>query len=193
MNHDNLTNRKPAWNKDKLIGQRLPLRIEQVWAIRVRLELSHKISDLALFNLAIDSMLRGCDLVGLLVRDVCHGEDIQSRVQIMQKKTKKPVQFEITPKTKKVFRSWIDHAGLTFDDYLFKSRHHQSPHLSTRQYSRIVDAWVSSIGLDKVVYGTHSMRRTKASIIYKETKNLRAIQILLGHSKIESTVRYYVQ
>jgi len=193
MNYQNIPSSENNLSKGRMIGQRRPLRVEQVWAIRVRLELNENIRDLALFNMAIDSMLRGCDLVRLLVRDISHGEEIQSRAKIIQKKTGKPVQFEITKKTRVAVKNWIEYAELTFDDYLFQSRQRNSIHLSTRQYARIVDAWVMSIGLDKVVYGTHSMRRTKASIIYRETKNLRAIQILLGHSKLESTVRYYDQ
>ncbi|KZY34548.1 integrase [Oleiphilus sp. HI0078] len=148
------------------------------------------IRDLALFNLAIDSMLRSCDLVRLSVSDISHGDGIQSRAQIIQKKTKTPVQFEITAKTKTTLNKLIEIQHLGFNDFLFQSRCKKSEHLSTRQYARIVDSWVSSIGLDKAAYGTHSMRRTKASIIYRETKNLRAIQILLGHSKIDSTIRY---
>jgi integrase len=190
MNNQNSNNFETITAGVKRIGQRRPLRLEQVWAIRVRLELSGNIKELALFNMAIDSMLRACDLVKLLVRDICHGDEIQSRAQVIQKKTHKPVQFEITQKTRNAVKNLIDQEGLTFDDYLFKSRQRNSIHLSTRQYLRIVDAWVTSIGLDKVVYGTHSMRRTKASIMYKETKNLRAIQILLGHTKIDTTVRY---
>ena len=173
-----------------LVGQKLPLKIEQVWSIRVRLELAKSIRDLALFNLAIDSMLRSCDLVRLLVSDISHGDGIQSRAQIIQKKTKTPVQFEITAKTKTTLNKLIEIQHLGFNDFLFQSRCKKSEHLSTRQYARIVDSWVSSIGLDKAAYGTHSMRRTKASIIYRETKNLRAIQILLGYSKIDSTIRY---
>jgi len=85
---------------------------------------------------------------------------------------------------------WIKLAQLGANDFLFRSREHDSPHLSTRQYVRIVHDWVSSIGLDTTAYGTHTMRRTKASLIYKRTKNIRAVQILLGHTKLESTVRY---
>jgi len=173
-----------------IMGQKLPLKLDQVWAIRIRLEIQKNFRDLALFNVAIDSMLRSCDLVSLLVRDICRGEDVVSRAQIVQKKTGKPVQFEITKKTRRSIEEWMRFSQLSFDDYLFKSRHSDSPHLSTRQYHRIVDAWVTSIGLDKALYGTHSLRRTKASIIYRETKNIRAVQILLGHTKLESTVRY---
>jgi len=173
-----------------IVGQKLPLKFDQIWAIRVRLELQHKLRDLSLFNMAIDSMLRSCDLVRLTVRDIYRGDELVSRAQVIQKKTGKPVQFEITKKTKVAVQNWKDFAHLSFDDYLFKSRQRNSKHLSTRQYARIVDKWVTSIGLDKALYGTHSLRRTKASIIYRESKNIRAVQILLGHTKIESTVRY---
>jgi site-specific recombinase XerC len=181
---------KEPWNKNKLIGQKLPLKLQQIWSIRIRLELSNKIRDLALFNLAIDSKLRGCDLVALRVRDVCHGNIIQSRAIVVQKKTQQPVQFEITANTRKSISELIATQNLSPNDYLFKSRAKPSDHISTRQYGRIVDNWVDSIGLDKTQYGTHTMRRTKPSLIYKKTKNLRACQLLLGHRKLESTVRY---
>lgn len=150
----------------------------------------HEVRDLALFNLAIDSKLRACDLVKLRVRDISHGGQISSRAIVMQQKTKRPVQFEITESTRKAVRVWIDQAKLKAEDSLFPSRLHDSAHLSTRQYARIVHKWVSSIGLDDSAYGTHTMRRTKASLIYRRTKNLRAVQLLLVHTKLESTVRY---
>ncbi|KZZ39525.1 tyrosine-type recombinase/integrase, partial [Oleiphilus sp. HI0117] len=156
----------------------------------IRLELSHKRRDLALFNLAIDTMLRGCDLVKLKVRDVYRGDDVLSRSTIIQQKTKQPVQFEITQKSKASILDWMRHANLSFDDYLFKSRCRKSKHITTRQYARIVEGWVRGLGLDRVAYGTHSLRRTKSTIIYRETKNLRAVQILLGHRKMDSTVKY---
>ncbi len=148
------------------------------------------IRDLALFNLAIDSKLRGCDLVKLRVSDISHGGRIQSRAQVVQQKTNRPVQFEITEQTRDAVEAWISSADLKALDYLFPSRLNNSPHLSTRQYARIVEHWVTIIGLDASNYGTHSLRRTKASIIYKQTKNIRAVQLLLGHSKLESTIRY---
>ncbi len=182
-------NRTP-WNKSKLVGQKPPLKLKEVWAIRIRLQLAGRLRDLALFNLAIDSKLRGCDLVSLRVSDVDHGGNIASRAIVMQQKTQRPVQFEITEQTRESIGAWRDSAHLTRDQYLFPSRMHDSPHLSTRQYSRLVGAWVSQIGLDPSVYGTHSLRRTKATLIYRRTKNLRAVQLLLGHTKLESTVRY---
>jgi integrase len=108
----------------------------------------------------------------------------------MQQKTQRPVQFEITEQTREAVAKWIEWAGLKPENFLFPSRLRESPHLSTRQYARIVERWVREIGLDPAAYGTHSLRRTKASPIYRRTKNLRAVQLLLGHTKLESTVRY---
>jgi integrase len=178
------------WNKGKLLGQKPPLKLKEIWAIRIRLQLDHRTRELALFNLAIDSKLRGCDLVALRVHDVVQGSHVASRAIVMQKKTQRPVQFEITEQTRDVVAAWIAAAHLKPEQFLFPSRVSASPHLSTRQYSRIVGSWVNSIGLDAAAYGTHSMRRTKATMIYRRTRNLRAVQLLLGHTKLESTVRY---
>ena len=178
------------WNKGKLVGQKPPLKLKEIWAIRIRLEIANNTRDLALFNLAIDSKLRSCDLVKLRVLDIAHGGTVATRAMIMQQKTKQPVQFEISEQTRDSIAKWIEEANLSSEDYLFKSRFKESPHISTRQYARIVEQWVAQIGLDPAAYGTHSMRRTKASLIYRRTKNLRAVQLLLGHKKLESTVRY---
>lgn len=178
------------WNKGKLTGQKAPLRLNEIYAIRVRLQLSRRTRDLALFNLAIDSKLRACDLLNLRVMDVMHGSQLASRAIVMQKKTKRPVQFEITEQTRMSLADWIEQAALRNGEFLFPSRIRSSPHLTTRQYARIVHQWVREIGLDDSSYGTHTMRRTKAALIYRRTRNLRAVQLLLGHTKIESTVRY---
>ena len=178
------------WNKGKLTGQKPPLKLKEIWAIRIHLQLDNEIRELAMFNLAIDSKLRGCDLVSLKVQDVMHGNQVSPRAMVMQHKTQRPVQFEITEATRVAVAAWIAKAKLISDQYLFPSRIHDSPHISTRQYARIVDRWVASIGLDPMAYGTHTMRRTKATLIYRKTKNLRAVQLLLGHTKLESTVRY---
>lgn len=178
------------WNKGKLVGQKPPLKQEQIWSIRFRLKLDKKTRDLALFNLALDSKLRGCDLVKLLVRDVSRGDEVMARSQVVQQKTKRPVMFEITQKTREALSNWINFKKLTALDYLFPSRHKEKEHITTRHYARLVNKWVSSIGLDSSAYGTHSLRRTKPTIIYRQTKNLRAVQILLGHTSLESTVRY---
>ena len=190
MNADAVKRSNEPWNRGKLVGQKAPLRLRDIWAIRIRLQLRHNVRDLALFNLAIDSKLRACDLVKLKVRDVAHGNRVAPRAMVMQQKTKQPVQFEITEQTRDTTTAWIAAAGLSSDSYLFPSRLHDSPHLSTRQYARIVDRWVAEIGLNASAYGTHTMRRTKAALIYRRTKNLRAVQLLLGHTKLESTVRY---
>ncbi len=181
---------RSPWNKGKLVGQKAPLKLREIWAIRVRLQLAGRRRELALFNLAIDSKLRACDLVKLRVRDVCHGQSVASRTIVLQQKTRRPVPFEITEPTREAVGAWIVHAGLGQESSLFPSRLHRSTHLSTRQYARIVDSWVSQLGLDKASYGTHTLRRTKATLIYRRTKNLRAVQLLLGHTKLESTVRY---
>ncbi|MGJ7522687.1 tyrosine-type recombinase/integrase [Variovorax sp. LT1P1] len=185
----NVVRREP-WNKGKIVGQKAPFKLKDIWALRVRFQMEDRLRELALFNLGIDSKLRGCDLVSLKMRDVSHGDQIASRAVVMQHKTQRPVQFEITPGTREALLKWIKLAGLKSEDFLFPSRIHNSAHLGTRQYARILDHWVVELGLDPADYGTHSMRRTKATLIYRRTKNLRAVQLLLGHSKLESTVRY---
>ncbi|MES2407323.1 MAG: tyrosine-type recombinase/integrase [Pseudomonadota bacterium] len=186
---ESIHTRQP-WNKGKLVGQKPPLKPKDIWAIRIHLQNAHQVRDLAMFNLAIDSKLRGCDLVNLHVRDVTHGNQLLPRAMIVQRKTRRPVQFELTDVTRSAVAAWIEKAKLQPEQYLFPSRLASSPHVSTRQYARIVHQWVASVGLDSTAYGTHTMRRTKATLIYKRTKNLRAVQLLLGHTKLESTVRY---
>src|SRR5260370_23187007 len=181
---------REPWNKGKLVGQKTPFKLKEIWAIRVRLQIASRCRELALFNLAIDSKLRACDLMQLRVRDVCHGQAVASRALVLQQKTRRPVQFEITEPTRDSALAWLAQSKLKPEDFLFPSRIHASPHLSTRQYARIVDSWVQQLGLDPANYGTHTLRRTKATLIYRRTKNLRAVQLLLGHSKLESTVRY---
>lgn len=190
MNTESLTLAKIPWNKGKLVGQKTPLKLKEIWAIRIRLQIGHRTRELALLDLGLDSKLRACDLVGLRVRDISQGGRVATRAMVMQQKTARPVQFEITPPTREAVSEWIREAKLSNDDYLFPSRVHDAPHLGTRQYARILDAWLVEIGLDPTAYGTHTIRRTKASMIYRRTKNIRAVQLLLGHSKLESTVRY---
>lgn len=183
------SDRRGPWNRGRLVGQKTPLKLKDIWAIRVRLELGDRKRELALFILAIDSKLRGCDLVLLRVRDVAHGEQIAARAIVMQQKTHRPVQFKMTESTRKAVYAWMQHAALRTDDYLFPSRLRLSPHLSTRQYAPIVGTWVTEVGLDAGVYGTHTMRRTKVSLLYRRIRNIRAVQLLLGHARLESTVR----
>lgn len=178
------------WNRGRVIGQKLPLKLRDIFGVRVRLQLQRRIRDLALFNLAIDSKLRGCELVALRVCDLAKEGGLGARAQIIQRKTGKTVQFELTEQTRRAVMDWINRRSLTREDYLFPSRQCPENHLSTRQYLRIVKRWVASAGLQPADYGTHSLRRTKPTLIYRRTHNLRAIQILLGHTKLESTVRY---
>ena len=154
------------------------------------MQLANNKRDLALFNLAIDSKLRGSDLVKIRVSDISISGIVASRAMVLRQKTGRSVQFEITEQTRDAITQWIKQASLSGSSYLVPSRLKSSPHLSTRQYARIVEGWVTDIGLDANSYGTHSLRRTKPTLIYKRTKNLRAVQLLLGHTKLESTVRY---
>jgi integrase len=181
---------KTPWNKGKIIGQKHPLKASEVWSIRTILKQSGNKRDLALFNLAIDSKLRGCDLISLKRGDISHSNKVLARATVMQHKTGTPVKFEITEKTRDSLMDWFDEAEIGYNDYIFKSRIRRSTHITTRTYARIVQGWVDSIGLDEADYGTHSMRRTKVSLLYKMRGNLREIQILLRHKKIESTVHY---
>ncbi len=187
--HDKLVSERP-WNRGKLTGQKPPLQPQQVWAIRTRLQLAKKVRDLALFNIAIDSKLRGCDVVRLKIAEIApHGRCIE-RATIRQRKTGRPVKFEITEQTRKAVDQHLSKLDPSECGYLFLGIKTRNSHLTTRQYARLVSQWISSIGLDPSMYGTHSLRRTKATLIYRRTGNLRAVQLLLGHSKIESTVRY---
>lgn len=181
---------RAAWNKGKLVGQKPPLKLKEIWAIRIRLQINQSHRELALFNLAIDSKLRASDLVKIRVSDVSHGGRVSTRAIVMQQKTKTPVQFEITQQTRETLEHWIGINCFTNSSYLFPAKSTDTSHISTRQYSRMLNIWLTSIGLDASIYGTHSIRRTKASLIYRRTKNLRAVQLLLGHTKLESTVRY---
>ncbi len=178
------------WNKGKLIGQKPPLQPKHVWAIRTRLQLAGRTRDLALFNLAIDSKLRGCDVVSLRVEDVApHGYAID-RATVRQQKTGHPVRFEITEQTRQAIDDYLKATQKTPGDYLFTGRRGKDRCLTPRQYARLVSEWIASVGLDQSLFGTHSLRRTKPTLIYRRTGNLRAVQLLLGHTKVESTVRY---
>lgn len=182
--------RRRAWNKGRVIGQKPPLMPKHVWAIRVRLEISENHRDLALFNLAIDSKLRGCDLVKLKVADDYAAGQVKEHASIIQSKTQRPVHSEITEGTRKSLARWMDEPQMIGSEHIWPGRFHERLHISTRQYARLVRGWVNSIDLEPSSYGTHSMRRTKVAQIYRKTGNLRAVQLLLGHTKMDSTVRY---
>ena len=182
--------RLPPWNKGKLIGAKPPLRPSHVWSIRTKMQMAGRTRDLAMFNLAIDSKLRGCDVVAVRVDDVApHGYAVD-RATVRQKKTGRPVRFELTDQTRQAINAYIAQAGKKPGDYLFTGRRGPGKCLTTRQYARLVSEWLVSIDLDPLKFATHSLRRTKATLIYRRTGNLRAVQLLLGHGKIESTARY---
>jgi integrase len=182
--------RRMPWNKGKLIGARPPLRPKHVWAIRTRLLLEGRIRDLAMFNLAIDSKLRGCDVVALKVEDVAPNGHAMDRATVRQKKTGRPVKFELTDQTRQAVDDYLKATAKKPGEFLFTGRRGFGQCMTTRQYARLLSEWIASIGLDPKLFGTHSLRRTKATLIYRRTGNLRAVQLLLGHTKIESTVRY---
>jgi integrase len=171
-------------------GPKPPLRPGHVWAIRAKLQLEKRIRDLAMFSLAIDSKLRGCDLVALRVDDVAPNGYAIDRANIRQRKTGRPVRFELTEVTRQALDDYLRGKSRKLGDYLFPGRRGPDYPLTTRQYARLVAEWITGIGLDPLKFATHSMRRTKAVLIYRRTGNLRAVQLLLGHQKIESTVRY---
>ena len=181
---------RPAWNAGKQVGAKRALKVKQIWLIRFFLDREERMRDRALFDLAIDSKLRGYDLVKMKIGSLVSGSAIRARSMVVQQKTGRRVQFEITADTRASLLVWFERRGGSIDDYAFQSRVDHEGHLSTRQYARLVDEWVTAIGLRPEEYGTHSLRRTKAALIYKATGNLRAVQILLGHTKIENTVRY---
>ena len=178
------------WNKGAFVGPKPPLKPKQVWSIRLTLQREGRIRDLTLFDLAIDSKLRGCDLVRLRIGQLVINAAARHRATIVQQKTEKPVQFELTEQTRDSLIAWLTHRGGGLHDFVFPSRMDADDHISTWQYARLVGDWVESIGHGRSTYGTHSLRRTKVALIYKRTGNLRAVQILLGHTKLESTVRY---
>jgi len=184
-----MQDRRP-WNAGRKLGAKRALKPQQVWAIRFWLDREQRLRDRAMFDLAIDSKLRGCDVVKVKIGELVSGGQIRSRAIVIQQKTGRPVQFELLGPSRASMLAWLNCRGGTLDDFAFPSRIDHAQHISTRQYARLVDEWVTGIGLRPEDYGTHSLRRTKASIIYKQTGNLRAVQILLGHTKIESTVRY---
>jgi integrase len=181
--------RRP-WNKGKLTGAKPPLRPKHVWPIRTKLQIEGRLRDLAMFNLAIDSKLRGCDVVAIKVEDVAAGGYTADRATVRQKKTGHPVRFELTEQTRQAVNDYLKAANKKPGEFMFAGQRGPEHSMTTRQYARLVSDWIGSIGLDPMLFGTHSLRRTKATLIYRRTGNLRAVQLLLGHTKIESTVRY---
>ncbi|AZG33799.1 tyrosine-type recombinase/integrase [Shewanella inventionis] len=171
-------------------GQKKPFKLEDIWRIRTRLEIEKNIKELALLNLAIDCKLRSCDLLRMKVRDISSGGVIHTRVIYRQSKTDRDVQFEITSRTAQSLSKWINEKVLTPADYIFPSPRKSGYPMSYSYYSSIIHRWARELGYDEYRYGTHSMRRTKATLIYAKTKNIRAVQLLLGHVKLDNTIRY---
>ena len=182
--------KRMPWNKGKLTGAKPPLRPKHVWSIRTKLQIEGRVRDLAMFNLAIDSKLRGCDVVAIRVEDVAAGGYTADRATVRQKKTGRPVRFELSEQTRQAIDDYLRAANKRPGEFLFTGRRGANASMTTRQYAWLVSEWISSVGLDPRLFGTHSLRRTKATLIYRRTGNLRAVQLLLGHTKIESTVRY---
>lgn len=185
-----VVSKRTPWNKGKIIGAKPPLCPKHVWSIRTKLQVEGRIRDLALFNVAIDSKLRGCDVVALRVGDVAPSGYAADRASVRQKKTGRPVKFELTEATRQALDDYLRATGKKPGECLFTGRRELGRGLTTRQYARLLSDWLAGIGLDPHTFGTHSLRRTKATLIYRRTGNLRAVQLLLGHTKIESTVRY---
>lgn len=173
-----------------ILGAKLPLRPMHVWAIRVRLQIEGRLRDLALFDIALDSKLRGCDVVSLRVADVVAAGTLRRRAAVIQQKTGRPVHFEITEQTPQSLSNWLGIRPGNREGWLFPSRMNPETHISTRQYIRLLKHWIARVGLEPSAYGTHSLRRTKVSLLYRKTGNLRACQLLLGHTKLENTARY---
>jgi integrase len=182
--------KRVPWNKGRLTGAKPPLRPKHVWSIRTKLQIDGRIRDLAMFNLAIDSKLRGCDVVAMRVEDVAAGGYTADRATVRQRKTGRPVRFELSEQTRQAVDDYLRTANKRCGEFLFTGRRGSNRNMTTRQYARLVSEWIGSVGLDPRLFGTHSLRRTKATLIYRRTGNLRAVQLLLGQTKIESTVRY---
>ena len=175
--------RREPWNKGKLIGAKPPLRPKHVWSIRTKLQIAGRTRDVAMFNLAIDSKLRGCDVVGLRVEDVApHGHAVD-RATVRQKKTGQPVRFEMTEQTREAVDSYIAAANKKPGEFLFGGRHGRNLPITTREYARLVSQWIADIGLDPRFFGTHSLRRTNATLIYRRTGNVRAYSCCWGTRK----------
>jgi integrase len=189
-NSNSLPPKRVPWNKGKLTGAKPPLRPKHVWAIRTKLQVEGRKRDLALFNRAVDSKLRGCDLVSIRVEDIAPRGYTVDRASVRQRKTRHPVKFELTEPTRQALDDYLKATGRQPGQFLFAGRRKPDGYMTTRQYARLLSDWLAGVGLDPLQFGTHSLRRTKATLIYKRTGNLRAVQLLLGHTKIESTVRY---
>jgi len=155
---------------------------KHVWSIRTKLQIEGRARDLAMFNLAIDSKLRGCDVVAIKVEDIAASGYTADRATVRQKKTGRPVRFELTEQTRQAVDDYLKVANKRPGEFLFTGRGGTERSMTTRHYARLVSEWIGSVGLDPRLFGTHSLRRTKATLIYRRTGNLRAVQLLLGRA-----------
>ena len=183
------TPKRAPWNKGRLIGAKPPLQQKHVWAIRGMLQNERNKRDLAMFNLAIDSKLRGCDVVTIKVDDIAPNGCAINRATVRQRKTGRPVRFELTEHTRQAVDDYLKLSRKKLGELLFTGPKSGVQHDAASVWALVPD-WFTGVGLDAHLYGTHSLRRTKATHIYRRTGNLRAVRLLLGHTKIESTVRY---
>jgi integrase len=184
------TLKRVPWNKAKLTGAKPPLGPKHVWSIRTKFQIEGRARDLDMFNLAINSKLRGCDVVAIRVEDVAAGGYTADRATVRQRKTARPIRFELSQQTRQAVDDYLKVTGKQPGEYLFSGRRGPDRNMTTRQYARLVSDCIGSVRLDPRQFGTHSLRRTKATLIYRRTGNLRAVQLLPGPTKIESTVRY---
>lgn len=179
-----------VWNKGQTIGQKPPLTQKQINAISRKLKSGNNLRDLVLFSLAVESSLGATDLVRLQLKDISRKGEILSWVSLASTQTNHAVQFEISPASRALVEEWVAEKNLGPASYLFASRINDSPHISARQYSRIVADWISLIGLDPKGYSSQSLRRSKPMMMFIKTKNLNAAMAQLGHARIRSTVRF---
>lgn len=186
----NLKNKSQVWNKGLAVGQKPPLNARQIGAIDRKLKSAAKLRDMVLFNLAIDSSLGATDLVRIRLKDLSKKGRILQQVAVMSTQTNHVVQFELSPATQTLITNWVAENNLKAGSYLFASRISDSPHISARQYARIVASWIVLIGLDPRDYSAQSLRRSKPMIMVRRSKNLTAAMAQLGHARMRSTLRF---
>jgi integrase len=165
--------KRVPWNKGKVTGAKPPLRSKHVWSIRTKLQIEGRARDLAMFNLAIDSKLRGCDVAAIKVEDIAASGYAADRATVRQKKTGRPVRFELSEQTRQAVDDYLKVANKRPGEFLFTGRRGAERSMTTRQHARLVSDWIGSVGLEPMLFGTHSLRRTKATLIYRRTGNLR--------------------
>jgi len=179
-------------NKGKVVGAKRAFTEAQIQGLRLALTTKGMVRDLALFETALSTMLRSGDLVRLKVSDVRDSLGQMKRsFTIRMEKTSKPVEVTISETAREAIEALIAHNGIDDQHYLFTApTRPKGEHMASVTYRKLVKDWCRLIHLDPAQYSTHSLRRTRPSIIYRRTGNLRSIQLLLGHSNIGMTQRY---